>query len=57
MVSMQNLTAKDLVSIAKQLHKSDTGTVAVLVTTSEYIQGKGEQIISQAIIPCKEVEN
>ena len=57
MVSMQNLTAKDLVSIAKQLYKNDTETVAVLVTTSEYIQGKGERVISQAIIPCKEVED
>lgn len=57
MVSMQNLTAKDLVSIAKQLHKSEAETVAVLVTTSEYIRGKGERIVSQVIIPCKEVEN
>lgn len=57
MVSMQNLTAKDLVSIAKQLYKNDMETVAVLVTTSEYIQGKGERVISQAIIPCKEVED
>lgn len=57
MVSIQNLTAKDLVSIAKQLCKNDMETVAVLVTTSEYIQGKGERVISQAIIPCKEVED
>lgn len=57
MVSMQNLTAKDLVSIAKQLYKNDMETVAVLITTSEYIQGKGERVISQAIIPCKEVED
>ena len=55
MVSMQNLTAKDLRDIAKQLHDNDTQTVAVLVTTSEYVQGEGDRVVSQAIIPCKEV--
>ena len=58
MISMKNLTAKDLNSIAKQLHQkgNETETVAVLVETTEYVKGEGEKIINQAIIPCKEVQ-
>ena len=62
MISMKNLTAKELNDIAKQLYQKgkDTKTVAVLVETSEYVkgegEGEGEKIINQAIIPCKEVQ-
>ena len=61
MVSMRNLTPSDLVAIAKQLvakgfHKN-TSTCAVLVTTSEYIEGSGEKVVNQAIVLCTEVES
>lgn len=60
MISTRNLTPKDLVEIAKQMvekgNNKDTKTVAVLVTTSEYVKDEGEKVISQAIIPCVEVD-
>lgn len=61
MVSMRNLTPNDLVTIARQLvakgfHKN-TSTAAVLVTTSEYVKGIGEKVVSQAIVLCTEVES
>ena len=58
MISMKNLTAKELNSIAKQLHQKgkDTETVAVLIETSEYVKGEGEKMISQVIVPCKGVQ-
>ena len=59
MISTKNLTAKDLVEIAKSMtNKSNvkTKTIAVLVTTTTYEQGKGEKVVSQAIVPCEEVE-
>ena len=59
MIETRNLTAKDLVEIAKSMtNKSNvkTKTIAVLVTTTEYKQGEGEKIISQAIVPCEEVK-
>lgn len=63
MVSMVNLTAKDLNEIAKKLRNkyNNLETVAVLVTVSELAKNDEEnvleeKIISQAIVPCKEVE-
>ena len=58
MISMKNITAKELNDIAKQLYQKgkDTETVAVLVETSVYVKGEGEKIINQTIIPCKEVQ-
>ena len=58
MIDTQNLTANDLINIAKRINKNNfkTKTIAVLVTTTEYKQGEGEKIISQAIVPCEEVE-
>lgn len=60
MISTRNLTPKDLVEIAKHMvekgNNKDTKTVAVLVTTYEYVKGEGDKVISQAIIPCVEVD-
>lgn len=59
MISTQNLTANDLINIAKSMtnkNKFKTKTVAALVTTTEYKQGEGEKIVSQAIVPCEEVK-
>ena len=58
MIDTQNLTANDLINIAKSMTKNNfkTKTVAVLVTTTEYKQGEGEKIVSQVIVPCEEVE-
>ena len=59
MLITQCLTPKDLVNIAKQAVENgankSTTTVAVLVTTAQYIDGK-DKIINQAIIPCSEVK-
>ena len=59
MLKIQYLTPKDLVDIAKKLiedgaNKNET-TVAVLVTTAQYLDGK-DKIISQAIVPYSEVK-
>ena len=58
MISMKNITAKELNDIAKQLYQKgkDTETVAVLVETSVYVKDEGEKIINQIIVPCKEVQ-
>ena len=58
MISMKNITAKELNGIAKQLYQKgkDIETVAVLVETSAYVKGEGEKIINQVIVPCKEVQ-
>lgn len=59
MISTQNLTANDLINVAKSMTNRNnfkTKTVAVLVTTTEYKQGEGEKIVSQAIVPCEEVK-
>lgn len=59
MLKTQCLTPKDLVDIAKKAVENGANkhvtTVAVLVTTAQYVDGK-EKIISQAIIPYSEVK-
>lgn len=58
MISMKNITAKELNDIAKQLYQKgkDTEAVEVLVETSVYVKDEGEKIINQVIVPCKEVQ-
>lgn len=62
MVSMVNLTAKDLNEIAKKLRNkcNNLETVAVLVTVSEFVENEEnmleEKVVNQAIVPCKEVK-
>lgn len=59
MVSMRHLSPKDLVEIAKQMTEKgfnkDTSTAAVLITTAQLNKGK-EEVISQVIVPCMEVD-
>ena len=59
MVSMRNLSPKDLVEIAKKMTKKDfnkdVSTVAVLITTAQLNDGE-EEIISQVIVLCMEVD-
>lgn len=59
MVSVRNLSPKDLVEIAKQMAEKgfnkDMSTAAVLVTTAQLNGGK-EEIINQVIVPCMEVD-
>lgn len=59
MVSMRNLSPKDLVEIAKQMTEKgfnkDVSTAAVLITTAQLNGGK-EEIINQVIVPCMEVD-
>lgn len=55
MVSMKNLTVKELADIAKRLSESNTEIIATLVTTSEYKQNEGDKVVSQALVFHKEV--
>ncbi len=60
MISVKNLTPKDLKNIAEQLIEKGSNerisTIGVLVETSEYVKGQGDKLINQAIILCSEVE-
>lgn len=59
MISMKNLSPRDLVEIAKQMTEKgfdkNVSTAAVLITTAQLNDGN-EEIINQVIVPCMEVD-
>ena len=59
MISMKNLSPKELVEIAKQMTEKgfdkDISTAAVLITIAQLNKGK-EEVVNQVIVPCVEVD-